>query len=68
MEQGYAEKEVYFNKWCPKCRHFKLPENEEPCEECLSNPSQIDSHKPLKFEKGVSDGRKKVPNEGQQGE
>lgn len=55
MEDGYNEKEVYFGQYCVRCRFRKLPENEEPCEECLTNPMRYDSHRPLKFEKGVTE-------------
>ena len=54
MEQGNNTKEVYFGKYCGKCKYRRRKENEEPCEECLTNPSNIDSHKPIKFEQGVS--------------
>lgn len=53
MEQTNNTKEVNFNRWCRRCKHRRLPENEEPCEECLTNPVNYDSHKPVKFERGV---------------
>ena len=43
-------KEVYYWKWCPKCKHKDTAEELEPCFECLANPSNVDSHKPLKWE------------------
>ena len=43
-------KEVFFNQWCPKCKHFLNPEDEEPCDECLYHPGNQDSHKPVNFE------------------
>ena len=67
MEDGYNEKEVYFGQYCKDCRFRNLPENEEPCETCLANPMRYASHKPLKFEKGVANGRTKVSKERQQG-
>lgn len=51
MEFG-NEKEVLYFKYCKECRYKDLPENEEPCETCLSEPSNFDSHKPIKFERG----------------
>lgn len=45
-----AEKEVYYDLWCPKCKHFKTHEFEDPCDECLENPCNEDSHKPVNFE------------------
>ena len=43
-------KEVYFGNFCKKCKHFDVKDNEEPCEECLDNPINLHSHKPVKFE------------------
>ena len=70
MEENVNEKEVYFGKFCGVCKYGKLSENEEPCEECLSTPMMYNSHKPLKFEKGVGTNggkRQKLSNERQQG-
>ena len=53
MEEAVNEKEVYFVKYCRRCKHRNLPETKEPCNECLTSPSNIDSHKPIKFEEGV---------------
>ena len=44
------EKEVYFNQYCPTCLYSKQPEEQYPCEECLSYPSNSYSHKPVKWE------------------
>lgn len=44
-------KEVYFNEYCDKCKHSKKKEEEDPCYDCLHEPVNIDSHKPLYFEK-----------------
>lgn len=45
-----VDKEVYFHKYCPKCKHEKCPEWEDPCDICLENPSNEWSHKPVYFE------------------
>lgn len=47
MEEIY--KEVYFDKYCDKCEFKKCKEDETPCDECLENPVNIYSHKPVKF-------------------
>lgn len=44
------EKEAYFNQYCPKCKHKDVPETEDPCNECLNEPSNWYSHKPVRFE------------------
>lgn len=43
-------KEVYFHLYCKRCKHKDVKDNEEPCEECLSNPINLYSHKPVKFD------------------
>lgn len=48
MEDLY--KEVYFGEYCNKCKHEKLGEEEDPCRECLEEPVNLYSHKPVKFE------------------
>lgn len=43
-------KEVYFHEYCSKCKHKELPVIDTPCEECLDEPINLYSHKPVKFE------------------
>lgn len=45
-------KEVYFDQYCKTCRYEKTAEHEDPCDECLNNPTNVYSHKPVKYEKG----------------
>lgn len=48
------EKEVRFDKWCPKCENEKLTERDEPCSECLCVPVNLHTDKPIKYkEKGT---------------
>lgn len=46
-------KEVYFHIWCPTCKDVNsVDENGQPadiCQDCLNNPSNIDSHKPVNW-------------------
>lgn len=42
--------EVYFYKYCKRCKYKNLREEEDPCNECLSNPLNVESHKPINFE------------------
>ena len=44
------EREVRFDTWCQKCKYEKLTEQEKPCWDCLDEPVNIDSEKPLYFE------------------
>lgn len=46
-----AYKEVYFDQYCKTCKNRKLKEKDEPCNECLDNPTNLNSHKPVKYEK-----------------
>ncbi len=41
---------VEFEKWCETCKYKDIPENEEPCEECISMGVREYSHKPEKYE------------------
>ncbi len=51
---------VNFNEYCQKCEYFDLDEYKEPCHECLNNPVNMDSHKPVNFkEKEKKDEKKK---------
>lgn len=43
-------KEVYFHEYCKKCEHKKVGDTESPCSECLSEPLNWNSHKPVKYE------------------
>lgn len=47
MEDNY--KEVYFHKYCKTCKHSKVKATEDPCDECLATPANVNSHKPVKW-------------------
>lgn len=55
MENTY--KEVFFGEYCPKCKNRDIAESEDPCFECLQEPVNVNSHKPVRFEEGLN-GRK----------
>lgn len=44
-----ADKEVYFDEYCHKCKHYEKSESDSPCWECLDEPVNEDSHKPVYF-------------------
>lgn len=48
--------EVDFQKWCPKCEHCKLDEKEDPCHDCLNEPTNDDSRKPVMFKEASKSG------------
>lgn len=33
------EKEVYFDQYCKSCKHHGLEESKDPCNDCLTEPS-----------------------------
>ena len=45
-------KEVYFQKYCPTCKHEEVPEDdpEGACWDCINAPANQDSHKPVNWE------------------
>jgi len=43
-------KEVDFRVYCPVCKHYELEETKDPCNECLAQGWNIESHKPIHFE------------------
>lgn len=45
-----AYKVVYFHDYCNKCKHQKLKDTEEPCNECLESPTNWNTHRPVKYE------------------
>ena len=49
-----AEKEVNFFEYCRKCEHYKVNAWDDPCDECLTNPVNEDSHKPINFKEAES--------------
>ena len=51
MEQSNYEQEVYFHEYCKTCKYEKVSESEDPCCECLEDPTNTESHKPVRWEK-----------------
>ena len=43
-------KTVEFAKYCSKCKHNDIEEYEDPCDECLSNSTNVNSRRPVMFE------------------
>ena len=46
-------KEVYFNQYCSTCKHKDVAEDDPngACWDCLEQPANQDSHKPVGWEK-----------------
>lgn len=47
------EKEVYFDRYCQSCTHHNLDEKDEPCNECLAQGYNMDSHKPICYKEAT---------------
>lgn len=50
------EKEVYFSQYCKTCKHAKTSEDKDPCNECLTYPSNESTHRPVKYEEAANNG------------
>lgn len=48
---NYTE-EVRYDIYCRRCKHWDLPESEDPCFTCLDQPTNEGSKKPVKYEEG----------------
>ena len=46
-----AYKEVHYDKYCKTCKNKKVAEKDEPCNECLNKSLNLNSHKPVNYEK-----------------
>lgn len=42
--------EARFDIYCKTCKFQKIKETDEPCNECLTNPVNIDSRKPTRYQ------------------
>jgi hypothetical protein len=40
---------VRFDKWCKKCQHADLDDNDDPCAECLCDPVNTNDRQPTYF-------------------
>lgn len=53
------DREVRFDLYCPKCKYEQNSEMENPCHDCLENPVNDGTDKPVEFhEKTKSKGAK----------
>ena len=48
MNEEYFE--VYFDQYCKTCKHKGLDDVKDPCNECLDEPCNLNSHKPVRWE------------------
>ena len=55
LRDNDERKEVYFDKYCHMCVACDKKEDEEPCCDCLEEPVNLYSHKPVKFKSKLDD-------------
>jgi hypothetical protein len=53
MEDIY--KEVYFSKYCETCEYKDLDEKFDPCNDCLAEPMNVESEKPVCWKEKKND-------------
>lgn len=41
---------VEFDKYCSTCKHKDLEEEKDPCNECLNEPFNEDSRRPVNYD------------------
>ena len=46
---------VDFNQYCCQCKHQKVSDTTDPCDTCLTSPTNVNSRKPILFEKKESE-------------
>lgn len=46
-------KEVNFRLYCPKCKHYEDKETDEPCNTCLTQGWNENSHKPINYKEKI---------------
>lgn len=46
----YKNNEVLFGEYCKTCKYERYSETDSPCAECLAEPVNLYSHKPVKWE------------------
>lgn len=44
------DKIVRFDSYCHICKHKDVKETDDPCNECLTEPVNEYSHKPVRFQ------------------
>lgn len=50
MNNNDELKIVHFDEYCKTCKHEKVDESEDPCHDCLDQPANSNSHKPVRWE------------------
>ena len=51
---------VNFAAYCLTCIHWSKYEYEDPCHDCLQNPANTDSHKPVYYKEDPDSQKKQT--------
>ena len=53
----HDDKIVRYDRYCKSCANWKLKQDEEPCNTCLDNPTNLHSRKPVCYKptKGIKE-------------
>lgn len=54
MSDIISIKEVYFDVYCPLCKNKETPEDVDPCNDCLGQGSNENTHKPVRYKRDIS--------------
>lgn len=54
-----TEKIVKFEDYCGSCEYFDTDDRFDPCHECLNNPTNQNSRKPVNYKKSEKKDKKK---------
>lgn len=49
------QKIVRFDEYCHRCEHYSKSESEDPCRDCLDNPTNSYSNRPVYFKESKGD-------------
>lgn len=44
-------KEVIYEGYCQKCKYVNIREQDDPCNACLTQNWNVDTHRPVNFKK-----------------
>lgn len=51
MENRNSHEHIVNFEMCKQCIHYKRKESKRPCDECLENPVNVESKRPVYFKK-----------------
>ena len=57
-------RECLFNIYCKTCKYEDVEDVEDPCNECLGEPFNLNSHKPVNYEEDAKKHKNKENKDG----